>query len=223
MSLFHYSDQKLFMLQRIMILSFTLLFFVSAFAQQKIKGSLFTLLDPKKTELKFTNTVREDDSLHVFNYEYLYNGHGIGVADFNNDGLQDIFISGNSVPSKIFLNKGNLRFEDITKQAGVAGNGTWATGVSIADVNGDNLPDIYVCHSGKHSGEELANELFINTGIINGIPHFVEQAKKFGLDAPGTQSTQAAFFDYDLDGDLDLFLLNHSNHSYNPFLNTRKQ
>ena len=211
------------MLQRIMILSFTLLFFVSAFAQQKIKGSLFTLLDPKKTELKFTNTVREDDSLHVFNYEYLYNGHGIGVADFNNDGLQDIFISGNSVPSKIFLNKGNLRFEDITKQAGVAGNGTWATGVSIADVNGDNLPDIYVCHSGKHSGEELANELFINTGIINGIPHFVEQAKKFGLDAPGTQSTQAAFFDYDLDGDLDLFLLNHSNHSYNPFLNTRKQ
>src|SRR5215203_59885 len=211
------------MLQRIIIMSFAVFVFVPAFAQQKMKGPLFTLLDPKKTGVKFTNTVREDDSLHVFNYEYLYNGHGIGVADFNNDGLQDIFISGNSVPNKIFLNKGNLVFEDITRQAGVAGNGTWATGVSIADVNGDHLPDIYVCHSGKYPEAELANELFINVGITNGIPHFVEQAKKFGLDAPKTQSTQAAFFDYDLDGDLDLFLLNHSNHSYNPFLNSKKE
>jgi hypothetical protein len=223
MSLFHFSDENLFMLGRIIILFIAILIFVSAYPQQKIKGPLFTLLEPKKTGVKFTNTVRENDSLNVFNYEYLYNGHGIGVADFNNDGLQDIFISGNAVPNKLFLNKGDLVFEDITKQAGVAGNGTWATGVSIADVNGDHLPDIYVCHSGKHSEAELANELFINSGNVNGIPHFVEQAKKFSIDAPGTQSTQAAFFDYDLDGDLDMFLLNHSNHSYNPFLNTRKQ
>ena len=106
------------------------------------------------------------------------------MADFNNDGLQDIFISGNSVPNKIFLNKGNLLFEDITKQAGVAGNGKWATGVCIADVNGDHLPDIYVCHSGKHLEAELANELFINTGNINGIPHFVEQSKSLGWMPP---------------------------------------
>jgi hypothetical protein len=186
-------------------------------------NTLFTLMDSRATSVKFTNTVRENDSLHIFNYEYLYNGHGVGVADFNNDGLIDIFLSGNSVPDKLYLNKGGFRFEDITKTAGVAGNGTWSTGVSIADVNGDGLPDIYVCHSGKFPEAQLANELFINKGIVNGLPHFEEQAKLFGLDAPGTQSTQAVFFDYDLDGDLDMFLLNHSNHTYNPFLNTRKQ
>jgi hypothetical protein len=224
MKTFLYSREKELMTHKIVI-SFWL-FLCSmplVFAQQKSAKPLFTLLEPRKTGVNFTNTIREDDSLHVFKYEYLYNGHGIGVADFNNDGLQDIFISGNAVPHKLFLNKGNLTFDDITKQAAVAGNGTWATGVSIADVNGDGLPDIYVCHSGKHSEAELANELFINKGNVNGVPQFVEQAKQFGLDAPGTQSTQAAFFDYDLDGDLDMFLLNHSNHTYNPFLNTRKQ
>lgn len=184
---------------------------------------LFTLLKPDATGIRFTNKVREDDSLHVLVYEYLYNGHGIGIADFNNDGLQDIFISGNTVPNKLFLNKGSLKFEDITKVASVAGNGTWSTGVSIADVNGDGLPDIYVCHSGKFKDTKLANELFINTGITNGKPVFKEQAKLYGLDAPGTQSTQAAFFDYDRDGDLDMFLLNHSTNTYYAFLNTRKQ
>src|SRR5207237_1227745 len=156
---FHFSDEILFMLRRVTIVFVSLLIFVVAFSQQKSKGPLFTLLDSKKTGLKFTNTIREDDSLHILKYEYLYNGHGIGVADINSDGLQDIFISGNAVPAKLFLNKGSLVFEDITKQAGVSGNGTWATGVSIADVNGDGLPDIYVCHSGKHSDEELSNEL----------------------------------------------------------------
>ena len=184
---------------------------------------LFTLLNPRSTGVRFINTIREDDSLHVFKYEYLYNGHGVGVADFNRDGLIDIFFSGNTVANKLYLNKGNFQFDDVTKMAGVAGNQTWSTGVSIADVNGDGLTDIYVCHSGKFSEAQLANELFINKGNVNGLPRFEEQAKVFGLDAPGTQSTQAAFFDYDLDGDLDMFLLNHSNHTYNPFLNTRKQ
>ncbi|MGN6400194.1 MAG: VCBS repeat-containing protein [Flavisolibacter sp.] len=186
-------------------------------------NALFTLLDARNTGVKFTNTIRENDSLHVFSYEYLYNGHGVGVADFNNDGLVDIFFSGNAVANKLYLNKGNFKFDDITKSAGVKGNGTWSTGVSIADVNGDGLPDIYVCHSGKFPEAQLANELFINKGSVNGVPEFEEQAKMYGLDAPGTQSTQAAFFDYDLDGDLDMFLLNHSNHTYNPFLNTRNQ
>src|SRR5690606_19072537 len=104
----------------------------------------------------------------------------------------------------------------------VGGNGTWSTGVSIADVNGDGLPDIYVCHSGKHNEGALRNELFINTGVVNGKPVFQEQAAKYGLDAPGTQSTKAAFFDYDRDGDLDMFLLNHSISTYSALLNTRK-
>lgn len=183
---------------------------------------MFTLMDAKQTGIQFTNTIRETDSLHIFKYEYLYNGHGIGVGDFNGDGLQDVFISGNTVPNKLFLNEGGLKFRDVTKVAGVGGNGTWNTGVSIADINGDGLPDIYVCHSGKYNDAQLANELFINKGVQNGIPRFEESAKAFRLDATGTQSTQAAFFDYDRDGDLDMFLLNHSNHTYNPYLNTRK-
>ncbi len=184
---------------------------------------LFREIPPGKSGLNFTNQVTETDSLNVFRYEYLYNGSGIGVGDFNQDGLEDLFFSGNQVPHKLFLNKGNLLFDDITSSAGVSGNGTWATGVTIADVNGDGLPDIYVCHSGKYSDSvQLRNELFINQGIKNGQPVFKEQAVEFGLDAAGTQSTHAAFLDYDLDGDLDMFLLNHSNHTYNPFLNTRK-
>jgi hypothetical protein len=94
------------------------------------KPPLFTLLKPEKTQLKFLNKVREDDSLHVLVYEYLYNGHGIGIGDFNNDGLDDVIMSGNSTPNKFFLNHGNFKFEDVTREAGVTGNGTWSTGVS---------------------------------------------------------------------------------------------
>ncbi|HEV7333864.1 MAG TPA: VCBS repeat-containing protein [Flavisolibacter sp.] len=184
---------------------------------------MLTLLKESQTGIRFTNTITEDDSLHVMKYEYLYNGHGIGVADFDGDGWLDLFFSGNNVPNKLFLNTKGFTFKDITSEAGVKGNDTWRTGVSIADVNGDGMQDIYVCHSGKYSNEkDLANELYINKGLKNGIPYFEEAAKQYGLDAPGTQSTQAAFFDYDRDGDLDMFLLNHSNHTYNPYLNTRK-
>src|ERR1700761_4250917 len=184
---------------------------------------LFTLMDNKQTGINYLNKIEEDDSLNIFRYEYLYNGAGVGVADFNNDGLLDIFFSGNTGPCKLYLNKGNFTFEDISKQAHVAGNGYWCTGVSIADVNGDGLMDIYVCHSGKYDDStKLCNELYICQGIKNGIPIFKEMAKEYGLDAPGTQSTQAVFFDYDKDGYLDMFLLNHSNHTYNPYLNTRQ-
>ncbi len=190
-------------------------------AQQK--GSLFTMMSEKQTGVSFLNTIKENDTLNVMQYEYLYNGAGVGVGDFNSDGLPDIFFSGNTGANKLFLNKGNFQFTDITQVAGVSGNGTWSTGVSIADVNGDGLYDIYVCHSGKYADpEKLSNELFINQGLKDGIPSFKNMAHQYALDAPGTQSTQAAFFDYDADGDLDMFLLNHSNHTYNPFLNTRK-
>jgi hypothetical protein len=190
-------------------------------AQQK--EPLFTLMNDRQTGIHYLNKIEEDDSLNIFRYEYLYNGAGVGIADFNGDGLNDIFFSGNTGHYKLFLNKGNFTFEDVTDKAHIAGNGTWATGVSIADVNGDGLMDIYVCHGGKYDDStKLANELFICQGIRNGIPVYKDMAKEYGLDAPGTQSTQAVFFDYDKDGDLDMFLLNHSNHTYNPFLNTRK-
>ncbi len=190
---------------------------------QKKDPRLFTLMNERQTGLSFINTITENDSLNVLKYEYLYNGAGVGTGDFNKDGLTDIFFSGNLTPNKLFLNTGNFRFKDITRQSAVQGNGTWSTGVSIADVNGDGWPDIYVCHSGKYEDpKKLSNELFINQGLSNGMPSFKEMATAYGLDAPGTQSTQAAFFDYDLDGDLDMFLLNHSNHTYNPLLNTRK-
>jgi hypothetical protein len=198
--------------------------FVSFFIKAQNKSlPLFSLLDAKQTGINFSNNIHEDDSLNVLRYEYLYNGAGVGIADFNNDGLPDIFFSSNTSSNKLFLNKGNFKFEDVTSVANVAGNRTWSTGVSIADVNGDGLLDIYVCHSGKYDGpNKLCNELFINQGIKNNIPVFKEMAKQYGLDAPGTQSTQAAFFDYDKDGDLDMFLLNHSNNKYDPFINTSK-
>ncbi|WP_221394649.1 VCBS repeat-containing protein [Dyadobacter sp. NIV53] len=186
----------------------------------------FTKLSPKDTKVTFINKIEENDSLHIFRYEYLYNGNGIGIGDFNNDGSPDLFISGNTVVNKLYLNKsdnGKILFEDITRKTKVEGNGTWSTGVSVADVNGDGLLDIYVCHSGFFRKiSDKNNELFINQGIKNGVPVFKEMAVESGLNAIGSQSTQAAFFDYDKDGDLDMFLLNHSNHSVNPFLNTKE-
>lgn len=195
--------------------------FQSVFAQTK-----FTKLSEKESRVAFVNRIQESDSLNIFQYEYLYNGNGIGIGDFNNDGAPDLFISGNIVRNKLYLNrsgKDKIVFEDITKKAKVEGNGTWATGVSVADINGDGLLDIYVCHSGFYRKlSDRNNELFINQGIKNGIPVFKEVAVESGLNAIGSQSTQAAFFDYDKDGDLDMFLLNHSNHSVNPFLNTKQ-
>lgn len=123
---------------------FLLLSASCAFAQPQTP--LLREVPVKQSGLDFVNTITENDSIHIFKYEYLYNGHGIGVADFNKDGLEDVFISGNMVPSKLFINKGKLRFEDATAHSNLAGNGTWRTGVTIADVNGDSWPDIYICH-----------------------------------------------------------------------------
>lgn len=200
-------------------ISIALLFTGAVFAQP-----LFTRVDAKQSGINFTNNIVETDSLHIMKYEYLYNGHGIGVGDFNNDGLPDIFISGNAVEPALYLNTGGLQFKNITAAAGIKYNSTWATGVSIADINGDGLDDIYISHSGYYPDDEkkLSNELLINQGVSNGVPVFKEMAVEYALDLPGTQSTQAVFFDYDRDGDLDMFQVNHSNHTVNPFLNTRK-
>jgi len=173
--------------------------------------ALFTLLPPAQTHVDFVNTLTEDLNANVMMYEYIYNGGGVAIADVNGDGLQDIYFTANMGANKLYLNKGKMNFEDITTTAGVEGRpGPWKTGVTMADVNGDGLEDIYVCHSGKLTGPKRMNELFINDGNNTaGIPHFKEMAAEYGL-ADSAYSTQAVFFDYDLDGDLDMFLLNHS-------------
>lgn len=194
----------------------------------------FTSLDPVSIGIDFQNDIRETPDNNILKNEYTYNGGGVAAGDINNDGLADVYFSGNSVSNKLYLNKGNWKFEDITAASGTGGRKDWATGVVMVDINGDGWLDIYVCYSGNTPGEgynlpvvrdqpQRANQLFINNGCKPGeVPTFTERAKEYGIDAPGTFSTQAYFFDYDLDGDLDMFLVNHANTFYAPFINTRK-
>lgn len=191
------------------LLSTTLLFICSgnAVAQQQPKP-LFQLLSPKVTNVKFSNNINETEGFNVLAYEYFYNGGGVAVGDINNDGLQDLYFTANMLPNRLYLNQGNMKFKEITREAGkgVEGKtGGWKTGVTMADVNGDGLLDIYVCYSGKFSDAQRRNQLFINKGNLQ----FEESAAAYGLDDPG-YSTNAVFFDYDNDGDLDMFLLNHN-------------
>jgi hypothetical protein len=152
----------------------------------------------------------------------MYNGAGVAIGDLNGDNLPDVFFTGNQVPAQLFLNKGKLTFENITQPAHLEGKPGWQTGVSMADVNGDGMLDIYVCYSGNGDEASRSNQLYINHGVQNGIPLFKEEASAYGLDAPGTNSTQSLFFDYDRDGDLDMFLLNHATMFYSPLVNTYK-
>lgn len=172
---------------------------------------LFALLPSSQTHVDFSNSLNEGLNTNVMIYEYFYNGGGVATGDINGDGLQDIYFTGNMTDNKLYLNKGKMQFEDITDKAGVAGRpGPWKTGVTMVDINGDGKLDLYVSYSGKLRGEKRAKQLFINDGNdANGLPHFTEQAAKYGL-ADTSYSTQAVFFDYDRDGDLDVLMLNHS-------------
>ncbi|WP_044129375.1 VCBS repeat-containing protein [Rudanella lutea] len=172
---------------------------------------LFTALSPDQTGVTFANNLSEGLNTNVLMYEYFYNGGGVAVGDLNGDGLQDIYFSGNMVPNQLYLNRGGMKFTDVTSAAGVAGReGPWRTGVSMADVNGDGRLDIFVCYSGSLRPEKRTPQLFINEGPdAQGVPRFTDQTAQFGLDKPA-QSTQGTFFDYDRDGDLDLLLLNHN-------------
>ncbi|GAB3534094.1 VCBS repeat-containing protein [Pontibacter brevis] len=176
-----------------------------------VTNPLFTLLPASKTGVSFANNLTEGLNTNVLMYEYFYNGGGVAVGDVNGDGLQDLYFTGNMTPNRLYLNKGNMQFEDVTTGAGVAGReGPWTTGVTMADVNGDGLMDIYVCYSGKLRPEKRENQLFINNGPdASGVPQFSEQAAQYGL-ASSSNSTHAVFFDMDRDSDLDMFLLNHS-------------
>jgi hypothetical protein len=171
---------------------------------------LFTLLDSTKTHVDFENTLTFHKNFNLFTYMNYHDGGGVALGDVNNDGLADIFFTSNMEKNRLYLNEGHFKFKDITKKAGVAGKkGSWTTGAAMVDINGDGLLDIYVCYSGNRKGENRKNELYINQGVdSNGVPHFKEEAAKYGLDDPG-YSTQAVFFDYDGDGDLDMYLLNY--------------
>jgi enediyne biosynthesis protein E4 len=185
----------------------------------KKSQTLFVKTDPSVTGITFANTLKESEEENILNYEYFYNGGGVAVGDVNNDGKIDVFFTGNQVANKLYLNVGDedspLKFEDISTKAGIEGRkGAWKTGVTMVDVNADGWLDIYVCYSGKKEDSLRKNQLFINNHNLNdSSPRFTEKAKEYGLDDSG-YSTQAAFFDYDMDGDLDCFLINHNLKNY---------
>ncbi len=176
---------------------------------------LFELLPSSKTHIVFQNKLTESDTFNVLSFEYIYNGAGVGVGDVNNDGLTDVFFAGNMVSSSLYLNKGDFKFQDVTEQAAIKTN-VWCTGVSMVDINQDGLLDIYVSTIQPHTKKpSVPNLLYLNKGIDqDGVPAFEEVAAKVGL-ADSSYTTQAAFFDYDLDGDLDVYILTNALESYN--------
>lgn len=180
------------------------------------EATLFQQLESSQTGVDFENQLVYDEAFNIFSYRNFYNGGGVALGDVNRDGRTDIYFTGNQVPNRLYLNQGDWKFEDVTEQAGVAGQRAWSTGVSMVDVNGDGWLDIYVCNSGDIEGDNKQNELFIN----NQDGTFTERAKAFGLADRG-YSTHAAFFDFDRDGDLDCYLLNNSYQAIGSF-NLRK-
>lgn len=174
----------------------------------KQKKPLFREVKPEKSGIHFNNEIKEDAELNVLYYEYIYNGGGVGIGDFNNDSLPDIYFTGNRVTNKLFINRGNMKFEEVTKAAGVSGNGKWCKGASIVDINNDGLDDIYVSAAVLLPAPERKNLLYVNQGAdkTTGIPLFKEEAEEYGL-ADSSSTQMSAFFDYDNDGDLDVYLL----------------
>jgi len=173
-------------------------------------GHLFTLLPSSYTGVAFANRLHDTHDLNVFTYRNYYNGGGVALGDLNGDGLPELMLTANQGANQLYLNEGHFRFHDITSEAGVQKRGLWATGVTFVDINGDGRLDIYVCYAGPIAGARRANELFVNQGNdAHGIPTFREEAAAYGLADQGF-STHAAFFDYDRDGDLDMFLVNNS-------------
>ncbi|WP_282178523.1 VCBS repeat-containing protein [Maribacter stanieri] len=189
---------------------------VFTFSCKQNSGELFVKHAAEETGIAFENTLTETKDLSILDYLYFYNGGGVAIGDINNDSLPDIYFSGNQVKNKLYLNKGNLQFDDITENAGVAGNSSWNTGAIMGDVNGDGLLDIYVCAVVGLNGFNGHNELFINQGDAT----FKESAAAYGLDFE-SYSSSAAFLDYDLDGDLDIYLLNHAIHTQDSYGNAQ--
>jgi len=182
--------------------------FFTASCSKKVEP-LFVQLSENKSGVHFKNEISESDSNNILTYLYYYNGGGVAIADFNLDGLPDIFFTGNETSSALYLNKGGLTFQDVTLLAGVSTH-QWITGATVVDINGDQWPDVYLSVSGSQMEENRKNLLFVHQGLKNGIPSFIEKAADYGIADTG-YATQSVFFDADLDGDLDLYILNHGN------------
>ena len=189
-------------------------------SQGESKTNLFTLLPGSKTGIHFSNDLSYNEEFNPYTFRNFFNGGGVAIGDVNNDGLQDVFFCSSQHSNKLYLNKGDFQFADITEKAGVSSDSVWSTGVTMADVNGDGWLDIYVCKSGEIKGRNRSNSLYINNGPTSlstwrgegrgeGEVSFSEKAQEYGLDNKGL-STHAAFFDYDNDGDLDCYLLTNS-------------
>ena len=200
---------------KLVLLILGLIVFFSS-CQEERKVSLFVSHTSENTGIDFNNILEETDSFNIIQYLYYYNGGGVAIGDINNDQLPDIFFTGNTTANRLYLNQGNFQFNDITKDAGILKEGNWSTGVSMIDINADGWLDIYVCQVGSYKHFQGRNQLFINQQDGT----FIEQAKAYGLDHEGF-STQAAFLDYDRDGDLDMYLLCHSVHSNSGFRDTK--
>ena len=176
---------------------------ISSCGPTSVDEPLFVAVDGDHSGLLFSNSITESDSLNYYDFPYIYLGGGVAVGDINNDGLSDLYVTGNMVDNKLYLNQGDLVFEDISVTAGVQGDpDKWYTGVTMVDINHDGWLDIYLSVSGKHS--DTKNELYINNGDLS----FTESAAQFGID-DSSHSIQSTFFDYDRDGDLDLFVANY--------------
>ena len=192
--------------------------FLSCSTDRNSDNSIFNLLTPSRTNIDFSNELPTNLDLNILNYMYYYNGGGVGVGDLNNDGLMDCIFSSNLGAEKVYINRGDLSFEDVSEKVKVDGGlNSWTNGVSIADINGDGLLDIYLSQVGKYRKLDCRNKLYICQSIDDqGIPIYKESAEEYGVDFRGF-STQAGFFDYDNDNDLDLFLMNHSLHHNGTF------
>lgn len=181
------------------------------FSCKKDRDVLFTAISTESSHIDFQNTIFNKQDFNILNYLYFYNGAGVSAADFNNDGFCDLYFVANQAADKLYLNKGNFEFEDITLSANIDNSSNWTTGSTVIDINNDGLLDIYISKLGNYPGIDGHNLLYVNQGLKEGVPVFKESASEYGLNIK-TYATQAIFLDYDQDSDLDMFLLNHSTH-----------
>jgi len=213
---FFYSRRRKNLIAAFSFFILMILFFAACNSKSNVPP-VFELMNDSKTGLHFENKLTPTQQFNIFKYLYFYNGAGIGAGDFNNDGKIDLFFASNQGTNKLYLNKGNLQFTDVTAEAKIPDDGGWSTGVSVIDINNDGLLDIYICRVGNYETLHSHNELLICQGIDkNGVPYYKDEAKEYGLDFSGF-STQAVFFDYDGDGDLDMYLMNHTIHQNGTF------